>query len=621
MDWQTTHILLGTGGSSPGLAAYDLLSNELIKVLPLTEGDSVYSIAVCPDDGTVAIGTKSGRIYLLGPSGSDLQVGLQTIEECETGAPVLSVCFVGPSTLAVSDVAGGFLLWQIGKSGLSERLWEGTAVVYGLFHPDSKHLAGLSMSGELLIWDLSMNQLVGTAAIPKPPEFAALIRPLYWPQEGLWVWPGQGGLVVTFDPRKGTVQTFRAHAGDFYAITICDGELITVGVADHQAKRWQPGRGELAATLEAPDGMISATVWGQRSSRILFVDKSGRAAIYCWSSEQLELVSTLPGRDYRAALGPDPAEFESARLHHQAEQARELARQADEQISRRRWDALEPIYQQLTDHGYPHVMLALRGRQAHMCDDPLGELRAYHELAGIIPHDQEGSRNALQRYAELLESVWNLQSALSLYQQLAAGGSGSNGYTEKIRRLSDLITVMESKPYVIEAEAPLSLLVEADTVLGEKFTGRYQLMSARPAWSHSCVSIDAVMKRYKDLVGAVPQSAHAEKIELCWLSRDKKERINTIMLGNGNIEPFPQFELVIRFFDVQMRTVLAPTIILNADVTNEEDVEQHNRAILGQLQRAENAFLLNSWYQMRLRDIKIAIRQLVTRGMGGMTDH
>lgn len=190
-----------------------------------------------------------------------------------------------------------------------------------------------------------------------------------------------------------------------------------------------------------------------------------------------------------------------------------------------------------------------------------------------------------------------------------------DGYPQRIRRLSDLLAVMESQPCVIKTSVPLPLLVKAATVLGETFTGRYEL---RPAQAERCrvsISVEDVVEGYQRLITSKSPEAKAEKMVLCWLSKDRKEQTDAIVLNGIGHDPFPHLEVVIRFFDVQMWTVLASMIVLNADVTSEEEVEQHNGAILDELQRAENAPLLDSWCQARYRDIRAVTRQLVTRGL------
>jgi len=610
------HILMGRGGANPGLVAYNLFSAELTEVLSLGQGESVYSIDVCPDTGTVALGTRSGKASVLLWPTSDQDGDVHVVEEIAGSVPILSLCFVAASTLAIADAHGSQFLWRIGQEAQPDRLASGEAVVYALFHIDSNYLAGLSMSGELLIWDLLTRKIVDTVTVPTPPDCAALVHPQYWRHEDLWVWPGRAGTLVYYGQKQQTVQTTRGHAGDLYVVTVCGSELITVGATDRRLKKWRRGCKEPVCESQLPDAIISAAVWDWHGEQILLVNESGRAGLYSRSNEQLELVRALPGEDYRVILGPDPARFESARQHHQAEKARQLVERAEVQIARDQWDEFESLCQQLTVYGYPHVTWALRGRRARMHGDLLEELTAYHELAQVIPHDNDGSRDALLHYAALLESVWQLREALGLYQPLQIARSNGDGYAEKIHRLSDYLDLIESQQCVIEAGLALPLLVRSAMVLGRKVTGRYQLLGHGPTHCQVPLSIDEVMERYACLLTSKPEATHAEKTEFCWLSKDMKEQTPAIVLRSADRGHFPSLELAIKFFDVQGETVLVATIVLNADVASAKGkVEQHNEAILDQLRHVDNGPLLNSWRHTVYHDMRLVIRQLVTRGL------
>jgi len=213
-----------------------------------------------------------------------------------------------------------------------------------------------------------------------------------------------------------------------------------------------------------------------------------------------------------------------------------------------------------------------------------------------------------------LESVWDPREALTIYQQLA-GGDNTNGYRDRMERLSDLLAAMEARPCVVQTEVPLTVLIEAATVLGKKVTNRYHVLTAQAEYCKVCVPADEVMERYSLLHAAKPQTARAQEIELCWLTRDKREQTLAIVLHGEDDGPFPRLELVVRLINVQGQTVVVPVIVLNAGATNQQDTaEQHNRAILDQFERVDNSPLLNSWYHTVYRDLRTIMRQLMTRG-------
>jgi hypothetical protein len=586
----------------------------LADVASLGQGESVYSVDLWTQTETVALGTRSGKAGMLLPLTAREGGDIHASREYEGKASILSVCLVSATTLAIADAAGGQFLWHAEQGGRVDRLAGGGAIVYALFHPDNRRIAGLSVSGELFTWDLLTRELIDTVRVPKPPGRAALVRPQYWRHEDLWVWPSRSGVLVYYYNTQRTAEAICGHRGDFYAVTACGPELITVGANDRRLKRWRRGCRRPVGECEVSEPVISAVAWGGHRGQILLINESGRAGLYRWSNEKLALVKVLPGEDYRVAFGPDPASFESARQHHQIEVVGQLVEEADAQIAQGQWDQFESVCQRLSDSGYPQVTWALRGRRARIQDDLLGELQAYHELARIIPHDNDGSRESLVHYAGLLESVWQLRDALGLYQRLGALRSNNDGYADKIQRLSDCLGMIESSRGVIEAELPLSSLVKSAAVLGHKATGRYLLLGGGATRCRACLSIDEVAEKYACRSASKPQAPRIEKTELCWLSKGRQEHTPAIVIRSTDGGPFSHLELVIRFFDIQAQTVLMFTIVLNAQrASGNETTPQHNEAILDELARVYNGPMLNSWYHTVFDDIKWVIRQLVTR--------
>jgi WD40 repeat protein len=171
-------ILLGTGGNSPGLEAYGAISGNSEKILSLQRGQSVYAVDVSPDGNAIAAATKSGDIYLLAPAEGEPERCVYSVRHSASGAPVLSVCFVDASMLAVADTVGGCLLRNAEADTQPTQLRTGDRVICSLFHLDSKCLAGLSLSGRLLIWDVAERGLVRVLEVPGPPhDLSALVIP------------------------------------------------------------------------------------------------------------------------------------------------------------------------------------------------------------------------------------------------------------------------------------------------------------------------------------------------------------------------------------------------------------------------------------------------------------
>ena len=609
------NILLCKGGNNPGVEAYGVISGQRRKILSLASGRSVYAIGT--SNGTIAAGTNAGDIYwIMQHEPEQTDVGFR-VQQVANDAPVLAISFVETSTIAVTDTSGQCLLRRLKKDAPTKELPTGGRIICALFQLDRRHLAGLAINGELLIWDWLRTDLVCVVHAPAPPEdLLALIRPVYWPATGVWVWPSRGGAIVFYSRQRNEMRAVCRHTGEVYAMVVCNEQLLTVGI-DGCIRSWCPGAGEPVDPFEGPHGIISATSWQQdETAMLLLIDDSGEAGIYSWTDSGVDLINSLAGEDYRIAVGPDMEIFKLAVQQQKTIRVKELVTQINGKIARRGWSELDDCYKQLNKLGYPHVTLALRGQEARCKNDLAAELKNYNELIGVIPHEHLGSESSLAKCAELLESVWQLPKACGLYRELADRYSGNKGYTEAVQRLSDHINIIRTGRYVIELDIPLLSLIESATVLGERLKGRYLIEAMHPVRCGVVLCADEFIKEYAHLCQGKAQMPTAEEMELRWLSnKNKDERITTVVFRNEDLDRFNHIELGMKFLSTQLQTVLVPVTLLNADKDRKEEStsqEQDNRSIINELRNIEDD-CFKGWLEMVGYTINYTIRLLITR--------
>ena len=111
-QWQLQNVLLGTGGSKPGVEIYDTDSAKIEIIHSLPDGESVYALKISPDGKTLAAGTKKGFLYLITPDTEAQNDQGYAVRRIIHGAPILSVCFLDSTNLAVGDTAGRCLIWE-----------------------------------------------------------------------------------------------------------------------------------------------------------------------------------------------------------------------------------------------------------------------------------------------------------------------------------------------------------------------------------------------------------------------------------------------------------------------------------------------------------------------------
>ena len=618
LNLHADNILLGMGGSNPGLDAYSAISGSLEKILSLDAGQSVYAIDICPEGRTIAAGTKNGAINWLRRHGSAQTDDEFLVQQQANGASILSISFVEESTLAVADTAGRCLLWELGSHPQPKELPTGKRIICALFRLDARHLAGLAISGELVVWDWQKGEIVEVAKVPNPPEdLVALIKPLYWPAAKDWVWGGGSGSIVFYNWPGNEVRVVGHHATDVYAMVVCRDELLTIGRMDGRANHWCTGAGEPVGSFEAPRGIISATSWDwQDRTMVLLINDAGKAGVYSWANSGFDLIKSLSGEDYRIAVGPDMEKFTVAMQQQKTRRVQELAALINERISRQEWTELETHYDELDKLGYSHVALALRGREARSKDDLVAELNIYRQLAGIIPHEQPGSESVLARYAELLESVWQLPKARLLNRELTERYPDNRIYAEAAQRISEYTKSTKDGGYVIETCVPVLSIVKAAAGLGEEMAGRYVLKVRKPVSCRVVISAGDLIGKYEQLCDKQSQMPRAAKKELCWLSNDRAEQVTTVVFGNEDSDRFSHIELGIKFFNARLQTVLVPVIMLNADSkTRDTSKEQHNQNVLEELQYIEDDYF-KGWLEIVEHTINQAIRQLISRAKG-----
>jgi len=611
-------ILLGTGGDTPGLEAYGAISERCEKLLSLPKDQSVYVVGVSPGGNIIAAGTKSGDVYWLAHRQADPENQSDSVLHLDHGAPILSLCFVDTSTLAVADTLGRCLLWQLGADTQPMELPTGRRVICTLFQPDSMHLAGLSLCGKLLIWNLPENKLVRALEVPIPPnDLIALVRPVHWKAAGIWVWPGQHGAVVFFNWRRNEVHTLCAHTDNVYVSLVCNDELLTIS-KEGTLKRWRAGSNEPVGSYEAPKGVISAAIWGEQQLQMVLINDSGKAGIYSWDGNRFNFITWLSDHGYRVAAGPDAEQFNSALRRQRMMQANDLAARAKDKIGQHAWAELAPFYQQLDELGFGHVTWGLRGQEARVKNDMVAELTAYHELFQIIPPERSESRSFLARYAELLEIAWQVGMAERSYQYLSEMDPGNDNFTLAARRLSKYAKITDSGMYVVETDTPLSLLVSSATVLSEAFVGRYLVKSIEPPFNCLAhISASEFIERYERIRKTKAQLhlPRARQAELWYVSKQKADGVTTVLFENENPDSINCLEYGITFINAGLQTIVKRITLFNAgQKKNNVSVEQHNRILNEHLQSIENnSWSNNGWLQIVDHNVTHVIRQLMTK--------
>ena len=613
---QNETLFLGAGGVYPGVDRFVIDTGKIERLVSFGPGESVYAIAVGPDNDQLAVGTKAGTLYVSeGPTAREDQSCC--FKKLIQGAAVLSVLFLDGQRFAVSDAAGRCLIWAMADNEPCGRFKVPHGPVCAVFRINSDQLAGLSVTGELIFWELGAHQIVDILEIPTPPVLGALVNPLYWKAAGCWVWSAEGGAVVLYHVDQNKITTLYAHSGQIYAIAVCNDELMTLGKNDRRVKCWPIDSHQPSKSFTLHTGVISTAVWGASEKKILLINETGLAEMGLWCHDHLEQIQRLNGRDYRIVVEPDRERFASRLRQMKIQKAENLARQIKTCIENHQIEGIDSLHGQLVDLGFKHLSLLLHAWQAQCCDDRTGEIQAYKELRTLLEQKQLSLPDSFMRYGQLLEQLWLIESAANMYRQLLALKPDNPLCRRALERVNGYITAIRDGDYVIESEMAIPTLAEQVASLNEPFVGRFVInkMDA-PILCDGTLSADDFIDLYEKLRWEKTQISlpPARKKNLHWFSRDGIDQKEAILFSDSRPDFGNCLQLALKLIHSEYQTIFVPVILFESPVKKAHgSIQSHNQQMLEQLQRTENKIMAGARLKKVYSNVNHVIRQLLTR--------
>ncbi len=615
--WEPEKIVLGVSRATSGVEVVDPDTAQTERIVHLPSDQGVYAMDMSADGMSLAVGTKTGFLYWLEKQTPSEMSNEFTTQKLIQGSSILSVCFLDRFNLATSDVASRCLIWLLGQNKKCERLATQGKVICALFKLDEDRLAGVSLDGKLVVWELNNRKVAEIIEIPKPPPLSALVKPVYWSARESWVWPAREGLITIYQAHGNQIKTISAHDSNFYACAIVADKLATIGRTDCCLKLWAVDSQEVVGCYEAPKGVISMTAWGDRDWQILIIKDSGGAGIYSLAKNGLELIRPLADQHYRTSSGPDVHKYKARIRQARTHAAEDLKLQIKGKIARRQWDGLGDLYRQLVALGFENMCLLLKAQAEAAKENIPGELQAYKELDCVLGQNRTETWVYLRRYAHLLEKTWQLQSSYAIYTRLSKTGNDKKQYTDEINGLSDHLQAIEKGRYVIDSSIGIDTLLESAGVLEEPFSGRYLLRQDGPAVNFTIhISEDDIIRPYQELCRKKPNqplpSAQAESLD--WLSDRGSEQVQVISFAGPDGDILEGLEFGIKLIKSGQHTVLAPMILFNAgEKPANISTADHNRLLFEKLSQINSGPTPNAWLRMVRANVNYVIRQLITK--------
>lgn len=599
-------ILLCRGGTDPGMTMLDPVDLCIRPLLSLSEGNSVYAAEVSSDGKSIVVGSKTGFIHLV-LQGS--QVSTQTIEgiRCCQGSPILSVCSVGRSETATSDTAANIIVWDLVQQKALRILESPCGPVCSLFCPDEGLLAGLTVHGRILVWDMASNNSPRVLPAPAPSAPYALVEAIHWKEADCWVWTDWRGRLVFFNPESLEIGCIEAHAGGACAVSAFENKLVSAGISDGFIKFWQPDSNKPWKTLEAPFGVTSLVCWLAGGCRCLTICKEGRACVYSVEDDKLVAQETLPGDNYRVAIGPEPESCRKRLARLRSERVERLCLEVKSSIRAGDFEALQSFYEELDSLGCQHMSLWLQALEAEKREDIIRQLQSCQKLVSLIRRKDLDLPECLFTYGQLLEKVWQLYKARSVYQRLADSGYMVEVVRKRLSHLSTLLSSLSKRECIIEAAVPLPVILEAAHILRSRPKTAHVLKRWPAVAFDGPIAPDDFLRKYESMRSGCHQELPPGRLsQVDWLTEDRRQSSAVVFfdVSGGIVSLAARFDLD---FDCAR---LDPVAIVNAGQLYDEYAK---RGFAELTARLESEVSPSPQLRILLAKIVLVTRQFVTR--------
>jgi len=599
-------ILLCSGGADPGITMLDPVDLRVHPLICLSEGNSVYTAEVSADGKSVFAGSKTGFVHLVLQSSQSNPHAIEGIR-CFQGAPILSVCPLSRCETAASDTAANIVVWDIVQQKAIRTLESPCGPVCSLFCPVEGLLAGLSVHGRIFIWDMAGNNRMRVLPAPAPSAPYALVEAIRWKEADCWVWTDWRGRLVLFNPESLEIRCVEAHDGGACAVSAFETELVSAGISDGFIKFWQPDSNKPWKALEAPFGVTSLVCWRAVGCRCLTICKEGRAYVYSVEDDELVDQETLPGDNYRVAIGPEPESFRTRLARLRSERVERLCVEVKSGIRAGNFSSLLPLYEELDSLGCQHMSLWLQALEAKKREDITRQLQACHTLAGLIRRKDLDLPECLLTYGQLLEKVWQLGKARSVYQRLADSGYMVEVVRKRLSHLSTLLGSLSKRECIIESAVPLPIILEAAHILRSKLKKAHVLERWPGVACDGPIDPEDFLRKYESMRSVCHQELPPGRLsQVDWLTEDRRQSLSVVFFDiSGGI-----VSLVARFDLDCDHARLDPVVIVNAG----QLYDKYAKRGFGELKaRLESEVSPSPQLRILLAKIVLITRQFVTR--------
>lgn len=554
-DQYFKNLVVSLGGMYPGLCLYDMFEQRLIALLELEQGHSVYALDITDDRAAIAAGTKRGYI-IYGRRPDAVEQTFRT-ERFFTASPILSAKFIDPDTIAASDISGQIILWHLEDNTQTRVLDTCREPVCSLFAINSRLLGGLTICGNIYLWDLTGSEYpVYIKGVPIPVIYS-LVNVIKF--HDCWAWPSQSGCIVLFNAHSQQMELLKAHIGTVYALCTWDGHLISLGKSDGSLKFWNLSSDQPVKSVQLAAGAISASVWRQQQLRCFMINENGRGCVFDIDQNDNISANNLEGDSFRTVYPPEHSYIEKRLSENKTGRIEQLSSEIKCRINSGDFACLDPLYQQLEQLGSREIVLWLSAYQAEKQNDLYGQINCCHQLYQILDPKQRRSVSFLSKYIKALIRCLHLQRAVSLIEE--------NNIADKLSceqidysKLCEQSEILSQQCCIIDQSEDLKSILQSCELL-DNSTGALLVCAAAALHEiEYLIDFSEFSSKYHDYRNHNnPKLPEAETSQLYWFRDQQCRQLDSIVLGL----PDPDIKCIIRFETQYSKTKITTVTALD----------------------------------------------------------
>jgi WD40 repeat protein len=291
-------ILAGYGDGN--LRLWDADSFKLLREYIGLPDDTVYSVAISPDQKTVAAGIDSAGILLwdfANPVQARVLEGhndiVRSVEFSADGTQLISAS--NDATVRLWDVATGETLFQM--LGHTDR------VRRAIFSPDGEHAFSASQDSHIIEWDLNTGKIVRTYV----GHVATVYAVFNLPENRLLTGSSDGTLRIWDTQNGAQIRSLEGHGDVVYAVAISpDGTRALSGSHDRSVVLWDLQTGEIINIMKGHTAGVRGVTFSPDGTRALSTGRD--KTMILWDLATGQAIRTFNGHDnvvWGVAFSPD----------------------------------------------------------------------------------------------------------------------------------------------------------------------------------------------------------------------------------------------------------------------------------------------------------------------------